>query len=51
MVLYHRFWQGALGAALVDFVESLALDTRACAVVGVMPDDWRFIRMQRRCGR
>ena len=41
VVLSHRFWQGALGAA--DVVgQSLALDTRACAVVGVMPDRFAF---------
>jgi putative ABC transport system permease protein len=41
VVLSHRFWQSALGAP--DVVgQSLALDSRVCTVVGVMPERFVF---------
>jgi predicted permease len=41
VVLSHHFWQSALGTA--DVVgQSLALDSRSCTVVGVMPDRFAF---------
>jgi predicted permease len=42
VVLSHRFWQNTL-ASQGDIVgQSLALDSRACTIVGVMPERFAF---------
>jgi putative ABC transport system permease protein len=42
IVLSHRFWQTALGSPEDIVGRSLALDDRACLVVGVMPATFAF---------
>jgi putative ABC transport system permease protein len=42
VVLAHRFWQTALAARSDAIGESLAIDERACTVVGIMPPDFTF---------
>ena len=42
VVLAHRFWRNTLGAERDIVGRSLALDNRACTVVGVMPERFAF---------
>jgi predicted permease len=42
VVLAHRFWQDALGGEPDIIGKSLALDGKACSVIGVMPAGFAF---------
>jgi putative ABC transport system permease protein len=42
VVLSHRFWQNTLGGQADIAGQSVALDGRACTIVGVMPERFAF---------